>query len=102
MSEETATTWTREKIRNFLTPAFILMGLIYTYHSHITGCPPHVILGAWAIVPPVWFLVEYLLFARDNNSVENFDRFKHRQGLFRNVWLGIVVFLTALYLGKWD
>ncbi len=94
--------WTRKKIREVLTPVLVVIGLLYTYHSHVTGCPRQVILGSWAVLPPVWMFIEYLLFDSKTESLEDFEHFKYRQSLLRNLWVGMVVLLSALYLGQWD
>ena len=38
--------WAKSKIRKYLGPVLVVVGLAYTYHSHITGCPRYVILRA--------------------------------------------------------
>lgn len=95
--------WTPAKIRKVLGPALIVLGMLYTYRSHSTGCPRATILAGWAIVPPIWLAIEYLLlFDRRNESLEDFQHFRHVQQLTRNIWIGMVILLGALYLGKWD
>ena len=49
--------WKKRKFRKVLGPTLVAIGLIYTYHSHLTGCPRQVILGGWAMGPPVWFIL---------------------------------------------
>ncbi len=92
--------WTKAKIRRILGPTLVVAGLLYTYRSHFNHCPHEIILGAWIIIPPIWFFIEYnLLF---DKKTEDFEHLKYEQELARNLWAGIVVLLGALYLGKWD
>jgi len=92
--------WSKRKIRKFLGPFLVAIGLGYTYHSHLTGCPRYIILSGWAIVPPVWFILEYrFLF---DTKEEDLQHFKHYQSLGRDLWLGFLAFLAAFYLGNWN
>lgn len=91
------------KIRKILGPTLALLGLLYTYHSHLDGCPREVIFAGWAILPPIWLILEYwLLFDRTQESLADFESFKHSQTLARNLWGGFLIFLAAFYLGGWD
>ena len=92
--------WEKSEVRKYLGPVLVALGLAYTYHSHITGCPRHVIFAGWALGPPVWFILEYsLLYDAEN---EDLDVFKHYQSLCRNLWLGFMAYLAAFYLGRWN
>ena len=94
--------WSRAKIRKILGPVLAVAGLLYTYRSHVNACPREVILAAWAVLPPLWFILEYwLLFDRNRESSVEFTAFRHSQTLARNLWLGLLAFLAALYLGNW-
>ena len=91
--------WNKRKVRKVLGPTLVAIGLIYTYHSHLTGCPRQVILGGWAMGPPFWFILEYgFLF---DGKKEDLLEFKHYQSLGRNLWFGFLTFLAAFYLGEW-
>ena len=94
------TEWSKRKIRKFLGPALVIMGLGYTYHSHLSGCPRQVILGGWAMGPPIWFIIEYWFFF--DAKEEDLQLFKHYQSLGRNLWVGFLTFLAAFYLGDWN
>ena len=75
--------WAKSKIRKYLGPVLVVVGLAYTYHSHITGCPRYVIFAGWALGPPVWFILEYgLLYEAEN---EDFGAFRHYQSLCRTL-----------------
>ena len=92
--------WKKSEIRKYLGALLVAGGLAYTYHSHITGCPRHVIFAGWALGPPVWFILEYyLLFDPEN---EDFGTFRHYQGLYRNLWFGFIAYLATFYLGRWN
>jgi hypothetical protein len=92
--------WTKAKIRKFFGPVLAILGLFYTYHSHLDGCPRGVILAAWALLPPIWLIFEYwLLFDRNEESAKDFETFKHSQNLARNLWGGFLIFLVAFYSG---
>ena len=92
--------WGKQKIRRFLGPTLAIVGLFYTYHSHLDGCPREVIFAAWALLPPIWLILEHwLLFDRNEESLKDFETFKHSQGLARNLWGGFLIFLAAFYSG---
>lgn len=93
---------TRSKISKGFLPTLMTLGILYTLRSHITGCPHQTILGAWTVLPPVAFIADYLLFDRKKETREAFEHFKYIQGLARNLWLGMVMLLAALYLGNWN
>jgi hypothetical protein len=91
--------WMKLKIRKYLGSFLVVVGLAYTYHSHITGCPRYVIFAGWALGPPIWFMLEYgLLFDAES---EDLNSFRHYQSLCRNLWLGFLAYLAAFYLGHW-
>ena len=89
-------------IRKVVGAALVVLGLLYTWRSHISGCPRHVILGAWAVAPPVWWYLEYIFLFDKSDPEDDFEGFKHTQALARNLWLGFLVFLSAFYLGNWN
>ena len=92
--------WGKAKIRRVLGPALAMVGLFYTYHSHLDGCPREIIFLAWALLPPIWLIFEYwLLFDRNEESSKDFETFKHSQSLARNLWGGFLIFLAAYYSG---
>jgi len=93
-------TWNKSRIRKLLGPLLVAVGLGYTYHSHLTGCPRYVIFAGWAMGPPVWFVIEYwFLF---DAKIEDLQSFKNCQTLGRNLWLGFLAYLAAFYLGNWN
>ena len=95
--------WNKKKVRKILGPTLALVGLFYTYLSHLDGCPREIIFASWAILPPLWLILEYwLLFDRTEESPVELEEFRHSQLLARNLWLGFLVFLVAFYLGNWN
>lgn len=62
----------------------------------------YVLLGGWALVPPLWFLYE---FASEHSSTSydanKADRLKQLHELSRNVWIALVVVLAAILGVKW-
>jgi hypothetical protein len=92
--------WGKAKIRKILGPALAIVGLLYTYRSHLDACPREVIFAAWALLPPIWLILErWLLFDRNEESSKDFETFKHSQSLARNLWVGFLIFLAAFYSG---
>ena len=51
---------------------------------------------------PVSVFISVTLEKQVEKSLEDFEHFKYRQSLLRNLWVGMVVLLSALYLGQWD
>ena len=92
--------WTKIKTRKILGPALAVLGLLYTYRSHMDACPREIIFAAWAVLPPTWLILEYwLLFDRTEESLDDFEAFKHSQALARNLWGGFLILLAVFYTG---
>ena len=90
---------TKAKIRKVLGPTLVVLGLFYTYRYHLNACPRELIFAGWAVLPPVWLILEYwLLFDRIEESLAAFEAFKHSQALARNLWGGFLIFLAVFYL----
>jgi hypothetical protein len=84
-----------------------LGGLIYTARKLKTCGKPKEhqwaarFLVIWTMFPPLWFWVEYHLFVKENpvfQDEKTLDRFIHSQECSRNIWLGLVGLLIAMYL----
>lgn len=54
----------------------------------------YIMLGLWALIPPVWFIYEWTL-SRTLGTVEQ-DRIKHFHDLARNLWLALILALAAI------
>ncbi len=59
----------------------------------------YVLLGFWAIAPPVWFLVEYSFWPPADKD-EN-ERTRHLHDLARNIWLAFIVVIATIMGVKW-
>jgi len=57
------------------------------------GWRAYVLVGAWALIPPLWFIVEWHFF--DVKKGE-FEHFKYSQELARNVWVAFVIVLAKI------
>jgi len=57
-----------------------------------------VVLVAWAVGAPLWFMSEYHLF--DDKDDKEFTRFKYGQSLAAKLWAGASIALAILYFGK--
>ena len=98
-NNEAESRWTKVKVRKILGPVLAILGLLYTYRSHLNACPREIIFAGWAVLPPIWLILEYwLLFDRTEESSVNFKAFKHSQALARNLWGGFLIFLAVFYL----
>jgi hypothetical protein len=58
------------------------------------------ILAFWALVPPVFFWLEWTLFSKKSDEKER-DRIKHFHELSRNIWIALVVVLATIMKIKW-
>jgi hypothetical protein len=74
---------------------------------HLGSDWKRVVVAAWGVVPPLWFLYENAflnpadipeLTAEESKAA--FERFKYTQDLARNVWLAVGLALAIIYLGK--
>jgi hypothetical protein len=62
--------------------------------------PKSLILGAWVLLPPLWFFLEYIYFYRWWGKPECFEAFKYSQDLGSKGWAGMVAVLGVLFFGK--
>jgi len=51
-----------------------------------------VTVGAWVLLPPVWFWLEWVFFSKGQDA----ERLKHTHDLSRNIWIALVIVLAAL------
>ncbi len=92
--------FTKKKIRKILGPLLAIVGLLYTYRSHLNACPREVIFIAWSLLPPIWLILEnWLLFDVNEESLSDYEVFKYNQSLARNLWGGFLIFLAVYYMG---
>jgi hypothetical protein len=58
----------------------------------------YLLVGAWALIPPIWFMFEWHEYT---GGKEGFEFFKYGQELARNVWIALVVVLATIAGIKW-
>jgi len=56
-----------------------------------------ILVGFWALIPPVWFLLEWGCFTGPAET----EHVKHCHELARNIWLALVVILAVIAGIKW-
>jgi hypothetical protein len=61
----------------------------------------YLLVGLWAIGPPLWFIFEWHRFDVGSQTKEAFETFKYSQELARNVWVVLVVLLGSIVKIKW-
>ena len=88
--------------------AFVVPSLAFAFYvkytqSELVNTAGFVFLAFWVLVPPVWFLYEYVKeFPEGHKRMqEEVDRLRHLQDLARNLWLALVIVLTAIMGIKW-
>ena len=98
--DQVSSKFTKKQIRKILGPLLAIVGLLYTYRSHLNACPREVIFIAWSLLPPIWLILEnWLLFDVNKESLSDYEVFKHNQSLARNLWGGFLIFLAVYYMG---
>jgi len=56
----------------------------------------YALVGAWIVVPPIWFMWEWSEVLSENASPAVKDDIAHWHELARNVWLALVLILGAV------
>jgi len=62
-----------------------------------------IVLGAWTLLPPIWFWYEYFFLFRDafpKANSDELDQFKYGQDFSSKIWLAAVSVLLILYFSK--
>jgi hypothetical protein len=59
----------------------------------------YVMIGIWAIAPPVWFFLEYAWWPPAQGHED--ERARHFHDLARNIWLALIVILAVLMGVPW-
>lgn len=62
-----------------------------------------IVLGAWTLLPPIWFWYEYIFLfheAYPSADKDKLDSFKYQQDLSSKIWLVAVSVLLILYFWK--
>ncbi len=61
----------------------------------------YILLGAWGILPPVWFLVEYFYIFLPYGIKGSFNYFQYGQSVAAKVWAAVFALISvSLYSGK--
>ena len=101
VDDQVSSKFTKKKIRKILGPTLAVVGLLYTYRSHLHACPREVIFIAWSLLPPIWLILEnWLLFDVNEESLSDFEVFKHNQSLARNLVGWFFGFSRSLLPGR--
>jgi hypothetical protein len=58
------------------------------------------LLGFWVLVPPAWFFIEYIFLYRHFGKAACFESFQYAQEIVAKGWIGLVVVMSVLLLGK--
>ncbi|OAI40320.1 hypothetical protein AYO40_04935 [Planctomycetaceae bacterium SCGC AG-212-D15] len=82
--------------------AFVLIAVtVYriSTHEHYCSWEPLTYCIFWAIVPPLYFFVEYWAFFPDDlkNNKDINSIFKNGQDTGRNIWAGVAVFVLLTF-----
>lgn len=54
------------------------------------------VVGAWVLLPPVWFLAEWVFLCKGMCDKER-ERIVHLHELARNIWVALVVVLAVIF-----
>lgn len=87
---------------------FILVALFLIFITiwritakNATQTEKYVLLGAWGILPPVWFLVEYFFIFLPYGIKGSFAFFQYGQGVAAKVWAAVFALISvSLYSTK--
>jgi hypothetical protein len=87
--------------------AFGLLSVVVTiwtlYKNNASLESKYLLLAAWGIIPPIWFLVEYFFLFLPNGVANSFDFFRYGQDVASKVWGGIFALISIdLYKHKDD
>lgn len=102
MSNPSPREFARRRLRiivplTWLTVVLAVASLVFAWRLRASGHAEsgHLLVGAWTLIPPVWFLVEWCLFSRHLDDRER-EHVKHLQDLARNIWLALIAVLAAI------
>jgi hypothetical protein len=57
--------------------------------------PLYVAIGLWAVLPPLWFWLEYFYLYRVYGQPDTFELFKYGQEIAKPIWAGVFAALIA-------
>jgi hypothetical protein len=76
----------------------LVIAVLIRTHLTENSAPAYWLVGAWALLTPLWFIWEWHTFKGDKAA---FEHFKYGQELARNVWIALVVVLAVITGIKW-
>lgn len=69
--------------------------------KNVTQTEKYILLGAWGILPPIWFLLEYFYIYLPYGVKGSFSYFQYGQGVASKVWAAIFGLISvSLYSSK--
>ncbi len=69
--------------------------------KNVSQTEKYLLLGAWGILPPIWFLVEYFFIFLPYGIKGSFDYFQYGQNVASKVWAAIFALISvSLYTSK--
>jgi hypothetical protein len=69
--------------------------------KNVSQTEKYILLGAWGILPPIWFLVEYFFIFLPYGIKGSFDYFQYGQNVASKVWAAIFALISvSLYTSK--
>jgi hypothetical protein len=89
----------------FLLIVFGLLSVVITLWrvnaKNVTQKEQYLLLGAWGILPPVWFLVEYFFIYLPYGIKGSFDYFQYGQSVAAKVWGAVFALISvSIYSSK--
>jgi hypothetical protein len=67
----------------------------------ITQAEKYMLLGAWGVLPPVWFLVEYFFIFLPHGVKGSFNFFQYGQSVAAKLWAAVFALISvSLYSSK--
>lgn len=90
-----------DKIVAEVTVALAVVSIILAILIRTRGAKPiwaYLLVGAWVLIPPIWFRVEFTFW---RPSHEELEIFKYGQELSRGIWVALVVALIGITGIKW-
>ena len=66
-----------------------------------TQAEKYLLLGAWGILPPIWFMLEYFYIYLPYGVKGSFNFFQYGQEIAQKVWAAIFALISvSIYRGK--
>jgi hypothetical protein len=85
-------------ISALLALASLILGIV---HRLCPGALHHyfgpIVVACWVLLPPVWLWFDWVIYSNKVTDSGERDRIKHLHDLTRNIWLGLIVVLAALF-----